>query len=93
MVAEHAEHPAGHHAYAGLVNAARGHALMRRLGTTADAVRLEHRVEAGRNFGGQFLLNLQSLRKHFDQPGQLGNADHAIAWQIADMDAPMIGAM
>jgi hypothetical protein len=33
------------------------------------------------------VLDLQSFREHLDQARQLGNADHAVARQVADVDA------
>jgi magnesium chelatase family protein len=85
MIAKHAEHAARHHGDARPVHAARGHALVRRFGDHGDAVRLEHRVEAGGDLGGHFLLDLQAAGIDLDQPRQLRNPDHAVARQIADM--------
>ena len=56
-------------------------------GDHGDAVRFKHLVEAGRDLGGHLLLNLQPPRIDFDQPRQFGNADDAVARQIADMHA------
>ena len=88
VVAENAEHAARHHGDAGLVDAARRHALVRRFGDDGNAVRLKHLIETGRDLGGHLLLDLQPPRIDLDQPRQFGNADHAIARQIADMHPP-----
>ena len=87
MVAKDAEHAARHHGDAGLVHAAGGHALVRRLGDHRDAMRLEHGIETRRDLGGHLLLDLQPPRIDVDQPRQLGNSDHAVARQIADVHA------
>src|ERR1700746_1051588 len=45
VIAKRPEHPAGHHRDAGLVDTARGHALMGRLDHHGDPLGLQHLVE------------------------------------------------
>ena len=35
--------------------------------------------------GGEFLLDLQAAGENFHHAGEFGNANDAIAWQVADM--------
>src|ERR1700733_12394426 len=60
VAAENADHAAGHHRHATLVNAARGHALVLRVNDHAHAARLEHLINAGGDLCGEFFLYLET---------------------------------
>src|SRR5215831_17964026 len=57
---EAAEHAARYHAHAGLVDTARGHALVSGIDDDADAARLQHLLDRVGDLGGQLLLDLES---------------------------------
>src|SRR5216683_8428792 len=69
--AKDAEHPARHHADPGLVDAAGGHALMRRLDDHRDALGLQYLIERVGDLRRHLFLNLQALGIDFDEPRQL----------------------
>ena len=71
----------GHWVRAGLVYAARGHAVMRRLDDHANALRLEHIVDGIGDLRRHLFLDLRALRIR-PPPGQLGDADHAAVSNI-----------
>ena len=69
------------------MHASRCHAFVRRLNHNAHAMGFESRVEAIGDLRRHLFLNLQAARKCIDQTGQLGDADHSVAWQITDVNA------
>ena len=71
---------------AGLVHAARGHALVRRLDHHGDAARLQHFLHGVGDLGRELLLDLQALGEGIDHARELADADHALVRQVADMD-------
>src|SRR5215471_19029605 len=75
VLAELAEHCRSDHADAGLVDAPRGHALMRRFDDDRDALWLEHLLDAVRDLRVHLLLHLQAARIGFDHTGQFRDAD------------------
>src|SRR5262249_24463204 len=77
ILAEAAEHAAGDQVGVGLVNAARGHAVMRRLDDDGDTFRPEHVVDRVRDLGRQPFLDLHALRESFHHAGELADADDA----------------
>ena len=56
--------------------------------TTADPVRLQHGVEGVGDLRREPLLHLQAARERVDEAGELRDADHAIARQVADVHLP-----
>jgi len=82
---ENAQHAARHHGDARLVDAPGGHAVMHRFDHHRDAQWFEDFVQARSDLGGHFLLDLQALGIHIDEPRQLGNSDHAPPWHIGDV--------
>src|SRR6185312_14139747 len=85
VVAEGAEQAARHHRDARLVDAARRHALMRRLDDDGDALGLQHLAQGVGDLRRHLLLDLQALRIDLDEPRQLRDADDAAVRQIGDM--------
>src|SRR5882672_3420763 len=85
VVAEGAQHAAGHHGDVGLVHAARGHALVRRLDDDGDATRLQDVLQGVGDLRRELLLDLQAVRIGVDHSGELADAYHALVRQIADM--------
>src|SRR5438445_785639 len=85
IVAEGAQHAAGHHGDVGLVHAARGHALVRRLDDHGDAARLQDLLQRVGDLGRELLLDLQAIGIGVDHAGELADADHAPVGQVADM--------
>ena len=55
--------------------------------TTATPCGFSTGIETRGDLGRHLLLDLQPPRIDFDQAGQFGNSDHAVARQIADMHA------
>ncbi|MNS78674.1 hypothetical protein D3C72_1122990 [compost metagenome] len=51
----------------------------------ADAVRAQHVLDGVGDVRGHLFLNLQAPRKAAHHAGQLGDADHAIGRQVADV--------
>ena len=86
VVAEGAQHAAGHHGDVGLVHAARGHALVRRLDDDGDAARLQHFLQRVGDLRRELLLDLQAVGVGIDHAGELADADDAPVGQVADMD-------
>jgi hypothetical protein len=84
---KYAKHAARHHRHRRLMNPARRHAFMGCLYHDRHAERLEHTNEARCDLSRHLFLNLHALGVNIDQPRQLGNADNALAWQIADVNA------
>ena len=82
-LAERAEHLAGDHRHAALVDAARGHALVHRLDHDADAARLQHVVDAAGDLGRHLLLDLEATREDVDDARELRDADHLGRRQVA----------
>src|SRR6185437_2821329 len=85
VVAEGAEHPAGYHGHARLVDAARCHALVRRLDHHRDAARLQHVLNGVGDLRRQLLLDLQALGIGVHHPGELADADDAGARKVGDV--------
>ena len=69
----------------GLVDAARRHALVRRLDHHRHALGLQHLLDAMGDLGVHLLLDLQAAGKGIHHARQLGNAHHLVVGQIADM--------
>src|SRR5207237_7919756 len=88
VFAKTAEHLAGDHRHAGLVHAARGHALVARVDHHADAARLEHHVDAVGDLRRELLLHLEAPCVGFYDPRQLADPYHFVSRQVADVRAP-----
>ena len=84
---EVAQHGRGDHGDAGLVHAARGHALMCGLDHDRHALGLQHFLDGVGDLGVHLLLHLQPPGIGFHHPRQLGDSHHALGGQIADMGA------
>src|SRR5207253_4907553 len=65
--AEHAEHPAGHHADPGFVHAARRHALMGSFDDDGDALRLQYLVDRVGGLRRHLLLALTPIGVSLDK--------------------------
>ena len=72
----------------GFMDAARRHALMRRLDHHGDALGLQNMLDAIGDLRAHLLLHLQAARIGIHHAGELGDADHLAVRQIADMGAP-----
>src|SRR3954464_1525886 len=87
IVAEHAEHAAGDEIGPGLVRAARGHAVMRRLDDDPDTFGPQHIVDRVGDLRGHLLLDLKPLGVDVDETRELGDADDAPLRDISDPGA------
>src|SRR5690606_14774588 len=85
IVAELAEHAAGHGLHVRLVDATRRHAFMDRFEHDGHAARLQHLGERVRDLRGHLLLNLQPLAVNLDDAGQLADADDAVGRDVGHM--------
>src|SRR5512139_3338966 len=86
IIAEGTQHAAGHHGDIGLVDAAGGHALVRRLDDDGDAARLQDFLQGVGDLRRELLLDLQAEGEGVDHAGELADADDAVVRQVADMD-------
>ncbi len=68
-----------------LLDAAAGHAAMAGLDDDGDAKRMEHGLDRVGDLRRHPFLDLQPPGVDLDQPGQLGDADHALARQVGNM--------
>src|SRR5688572_5769083 len=87
IAAEGAEHVAGDHRDAALVDASRCHAFVHGLDHDADAARFQHRVDAGGDLCSHLLLHLEPTRIGIDYPRQLADPDHLVGGQVTHMGA------
>src|SRR5712671_4393189 len=76
IVAKTTQHPAGDQIGARLVDAARRHAVMRRLDDHGDALGFEDIVDRIGDLRRQLFLDLQPLGIDVDHAGELADADH-----------------
>ena len=70
---------------AGLVHAARGHALVRRLDDHGDAARLQHLLQRVGDLRRQLLLDLQALGIDLDHARELVMPTTRLSRQVADV--------
>ena len=81
VVAERAQHATRHHTDAWFADAACCHALVRRFDNDADTLWLKYLLDRVSDLCSQCFLNLQALRKDFDDPRQLRNSDDSVRRQ------------
>ena len=85
--AERAEHVAGDHRHAALVDAARRHALVHGLDHHADAAWPQLFVDAARDLRGHLFLDLEATCVDVDHARELADADDAVGRQVSDVGA------
>ena len=88
VVAQQAVQGRGDGAGAGCLDAAQGHAQVLGLEHHPDALGRELGLEPVGDLLGEPLLDLQAAGEQLDHPGQLGQAEDALAGQVADVGDP-----
>ncbi len=85
VVAEAAEHGAGHGLAVLFFDAAHLHAKVARLDDYPNAFGADFFLNGGGNLAGEALLDLQAAREHIDEAGDFAQADNALVGQIRDV--------
>src|SRR5215471_4552993 len=88
LIAKHAQHAARHHRGVALGYAPAGHAAVGAFDNDRDTQGLEDPLQGIGNLCRDPLLNLKPLGIDLDEPRQLGNPDHPVVRDIADMRPP-----
>src|SRR3990172_2717034 len=83
--AEGTRHGACHHSRIGSLDASHRGAKVQAFDNNSNAVRLHSRINEVGDLPGHALLNLQPAGKHVDDARNLGQADHALQWQVGYM--------